>query len=34
MAVYRDRQQIIWVDPITGSMNLAQLKNGKNLPPQ
>ena len=34
MAVYRDRQQVIWVDPATGSMNLAQLKNGKNLPPQ
>jgi hypothetical protein len=34
MSVYRDRQQVIWVDPATGSMNLAQIKNGKNLPPQ
>ncbi|MFZ5789917.1 MAG: hypothetical protein ACOY3L_04385 [Pseudomonadota bacterium] len=31
MALYRDRQQIIWVDPVTGSMDLAQLKDGKDL---
>jgi hypothetical protein len=31
MALYRDRGQIIWVDPATGAMNLAKLKSGKNL---
>lgn len=31
LALYQDRQQIIWVDPATGSMDLAQLRNGKDL---
>jgi hypothetical protein len=31
MALYRDRGQIFWVDPATGAMSMAKLKNGKNL---
>lgn len=31
MALYRDRGQIIWVNPATGAMNMAKLKNGKAL---
>ncbi|QEX21669.1 hypothetical protein FRZ61_15980 [Hypericibacter adhaerens] len=31
MSLYRDRDQIFWVDPATGAMNLAQIKSGKNL---
>jgi hypothetical protein len=31
MSLYRDRNQIFWVDPATGAMNLAQIKSGKAL---